>query len=523
MEQHKHNAYQQILYTDLNRISSLSDKRLMEHLLHRMLFVAGGTPNVKVANNTSAYFPDDSCLVEYVSGDRSTGVTFSVAVGVGFKKFSSGQPDADAPAFLPIFIDAADSFVTDNSDPTNPRIDRVFLRPVYADENSDTVNVIDPSPPNNITAVSRYLNNAYRYELQYVAGTPASSPVPPSPPGDFIAADAIADILIQPGSGAFNPSDLTDTRSLLEMDDQLVPAVTTLPAGSITVSPTVLGQSDAQAALEELETEVGTDVPRGLLNARIEWVNTQSVKLDVALGTVIEIEIDDTVLTDAGPITFDITTDRESPQVEGTSEAWYLYAYNSAGTILQKMSLTPPEDNVALKVGYHPTSTGWRCVGSVWNDASGNIAKCRWSSGGWVHFIEGGSDQTYALGATVPTAWTARSLDIPLVASAVKLLGSLLSLVTSIVYGASDAPGTLPTGLGYHELTDSGMEGVLARFGSRDTEPTSEIATAQFEIPISDPSTPAVRYGILNEANGGSVSDHNMRICAYCDRFAPRV
>jgi hypothetical protein len=522
VEKHKHNAYQQILYTDLNRISSLSDKRLTDWLLHRMLFVAGATPNVKVANNTSAYFPDDSCLVEYVSGDRSTGVTFSVAVGVGFKKFSSGQPDADAPEFLPIVIDSADSFVTDNSDPTNPRIDRVFLKPVYTDENQDTVNIIDPSPPNNITAESRYLNNAYRYELAYVAGTPASSPSPPSPPSGFIAADAIADILIQPGAGAFNPSDLTDTRVLLEMDDQLVPAVTSLPAGSITVSPTVLGESDAQAALEALETAVGNAVPAGLLNARLVYVNTLSVKLDVALGTLIEIEIDDTVLTDAGPITFDITADLESPQTESASTPYYLYVYNSAGTILHKISETAPEDNVALKVGYHPTNTGWRCVGCVINDASSNFIPFL-TEGQAMRFKGYSSDLYWSLSTTSPLAWGTLDLSIlPEAVTAVQLAHAVLGEDGIVCFGASDASVALPTGTGDKWYSASGMDDVIFRNGTVEVPGgDAQQNDAYFKMPIADPASPAIRYGNVETLASAYLNSSKLKLASFDYPYLP--
>lgn len=522
MERHKHNAYQQILYSDLCRISTLTDRRIFDRILHRMLFAAGGSPNSKIANGASGFFPDDSCLVEYVSGDRSTGVTFKILVGLGFKKFATGQPDEDSPAFQPIYVASEQSFVTDNSDPTNPRIDRLYIKPAIVDADQASVNVIDPNPPNNITSELRYRESVASYEYAYKAGTPAASPSPPPAPSGYTDADAIAEILIQPGSGSFNVDDLDDLRTLFEMDDQLVPAVTSLPAGSITVSPAVMGESNAQDALEALETEVGAVVPKGLLVGRLEYVNTQSVKLARIMGSDIRIEIDGEVLTSSSDITFDITSHLEGGQTEGASEPIYLYVYDSASTILQKVSQTAPVLNPANKCGYHPTNTGWRCIGSVWNDSSGNFVPGRWVDG-WHEFYDGDSDQHYNLGTTVPTAWTSRSLNVPLCAAAVRILAHARINSASVVFGTSDAPGTLPSsapGSNAHRLSASGMQGVLARLTSDMTYNEGE--ADQFDLPISDASSPAIRWGILREYTTGTCVFNELRVLAYYDLFAPR-
>jgi hypothetical protein len=524
VEKHQHNAYQQGLYTDLNRISSLGDKRLMDHILHRMLFTAGGSPNVKVVNNASAYFPDDSCLVEHVSGDRGTGVTFSVAVGLGFKKFASGQPDADSPEFLPIFIDSADSVVTTGSDSGDPRIDRIYLKPAYADENQDTINIIDPSPPNNITAESRYLNHAYRYELAYVAGTPDPAPSAPSAPSGFIDADGIADILIQPGSGAFNPSDLTDTRTLLEMDDQLVPAVTSLPADQIVVDPTVLGQAEVQAALGALSTGLGTVVPRGLLNAKLNYVDTENVQLDVALGTLIQIEIDGVVLTDAGPIIFDLSdaADREGAQTEDASTLYYLYVYNSAGTILHKLSKTAPVLNVALKVGYHPTSTGWRCVGFIFNDDSSNICPFT-ASAREMKFKEFASDYFWALSRTLPLAWTTLDLStmVPEGACSVEFIHMQYVDDAQVAFGASDASVALSAGDAAMFYDDASMaDAIVIHSGVSPGGGTRIFLDLVFSLPIVDRSSPAIRYGNVEEF-GANFDHSDLKLLAIQYPFLP--
>jgi hypothetical protein len=368
-KRHLHNPNQRITAGDLTRIGKLAEQSRDEWL--RRLLVATND-GLRLAQGESGYMPSDDCKVVHIGGDRSTGVTFNISVGFGFKYLGALELDAEEPQLQPIYLAAVQAFVTSNSDATNPRIDRVFLKPKRLAGGSSPRDVIDPVTK-NISSTPLNTETAWTYEHAYVAGTPAASPAPPAPPAGFTAEDCIAEILMQPGSGAFNPVNLTDKRTLLRMDAGLVPGVTELPAASITVDAP-LGDADAQATLERHELEIAAAVPHGLVTGLFEYVNTASVRLRRALSGQIRVEIDGAVLTKSDTdLSFAFPTHLDTGS-EASNTWYYCYVFDSGGSLVQKISATAPVLDAAVgKVGYHPSNTGWRYLFAFRNNASSNI------------------------------------------------------------------------------------------------------------------------------------------------------
>lgn len=209
---HQQNQNQRLTFSDANRISSLSDRRLFEVLHSILISPATADP---IVDGEAAYLSDDDVKVTYQSGDRSVGVQFQVATGIGFK-FNAAPADANEPRFHLINVPSAFTVTANASDPTNDRIDRLFLKEKLVDANSVNVDVIDPATE-NISTQSLPQDKRYEYEHAYVAGTPAASPSPPAAPAGFTDADEVARWILRAGSGAFNPSDLTDERTLFSV------------------------------------------------------------------------------------------------------------------------------------------------------------------------------------------------------------------------------------------------------------------------------------------------------------------
>ena len=81
MKNHLHSADMQGLAGDLNRISSLGDRRMFDYVLSRLLNPLNSLGGNPLGEGRSGYFPQSDCKVVYLSGDRSTGVNFEISAG----------------------------------------------------------------------------------------------------------------------------------------------------------------------------------------------------------------------------------------------------------------------------------------------------------------------------------------------------------------------------------------------------------------------------------------------------------
>ena len=384
-----HNDNQRITPNDLIRIGALGQRGLM-YALSLLL--------VKKSNGEHLPFGEigwigESCQVNLVSGDRSTGLTMQVAAGMGLEKIAGADAVDDAhlyQVFEPIVVEAAFNFVTTASHASLARIDRVFLkRGVTLGENAslDTINpttkVITPAT----LATERIYRTNASDGFAYVIGTPGGAAA--SPPVGYTLENLVAEITIQPGSGSLAPGDLADSRKLLELNHDLQPGLGALDAADVGVdSP--LTDAHVQEALERLTTDLSTvagATAKGLFyHGGVVWKDTATVTLRRGQGrggtnAEMAIEIDGVVLvkTDAG-LDFSMVS-----HIEGTEAAntwYYLYASASGATIVPHISATAPVlPGAGGKVGYHPTNTTWRWLGSmdptlgaVYNDNSSNLA-----------------------------------------------------------------------------------------------------------------------------------------------------
>lgn len=260
----------------------------------------------------------------------------------------------------------------------------------------------------------------------------------------------------------------------------------------------------------------------------LQYVNASSVRITPAVLGDIACMIDGVLVKKTGNLTFDMAS--HLIPSEAASTPYYLYVQNVSGVLTPHIDSVRPYLPGEVKPGYHSSGgglAGYLCVGSFWNDPSQDIVPARWGGHGWAEFFERVSDHVHALGTTVPTAWTAQALELPLCASAVRLVHTATGECYSVVFGASDAPGTLPTGAssgGYaHSFGASTMIGVLVRMhASVRSESSNDCASGQFEIPISDPTSPGIRWGNLQEWATPQITFNEIAVNGYQDIYAPR-
>lgn len=531
MDRHLHNDHQAITSDVLNRISTMTDKRLNDEVLHRLLRSA--TSGSLLADTESAFMPGADALAQLevvtgTGGNRDSGWGMKITVGLGFRQMSAAeQPLVDLPRFQAMFGAVEKTFSTSNSDVTDPRMDHVYMKPKITDGNSSTVKIIDPVAPNNITSDSRDINAAADYDYSYEVGTPhagaAGGSGAPSAPSGYVDNDLVCKILVLAGSGNIEDSEIDDQRDLFEIDSDLVPGVTSLAASAITVSPTVEGEADAQSALEALETAIAAASQTGINIGVLEPINTTSVRIAPGLGDVVKIDCDGTVLSQNTNLVFDITSDIHGP-AEAADTAYFLYVYDNAGSIAVKISSVAPHDTQDTKPGYHPTETTWRCVGEVMNDASSNIAPFTNSQGVTMYTGSKGDEHTGLVTGTATSAeWALIALRMPETSPYAILRHYVRSSLRWACIGQSDASIAMPTeAIGYSALPADVIHAMGSYYSLDASQHEQEVES--FVLPIADRSNPGFKHAMTrSQAIAANLHANQLFLIGFYDPWSSRM
>jgi len=191
MRQH-FNSGQEIIYQDLNTVSSILERQFYDRILKKIL-----------QGKTDAFF-DDGMKVVYTGGTSAL-----IKAGLGLHEVSSSGDKE--PLNRPVWLESDEAITFSAPDAVNDRIDIVVVQTErsnvvqedrkYKDEFSDTIST------QSFTVVTDY---AMAYQV--VTGTPAGTPVAPSVPVGFIK---VAEVLIESGTGMASQVNITDNRVLL--------------------------------------------------------------------------------------------------------------------------------------------------------------------------------------------------------------------------------------------------------------------------------------------------------------------
>lgn len=289
---------------------------------------------------------------------------------------------------------------------------------------------------------------------------------------------------------------------------------------------TLLDDANAATAVATLGLQ-NHQTPLARRIARLEYVSATQIQLAPAHGNEVHFEIDRVLRSKNGALTFDITTDLESPQVEAASTPYYLYVEWDSALTAHLSATAPAYSN---KIGYHPTNADWLCVGAVWNGPGSDFVPFR-QEGAWHLFERGVADHVYTLSTTLPLAWTSLALNLPDAAEHVRAIHAGYMEGAGVVFSSSRSGlAALPTADPHTSHTrflwlysDAEMVDVLSRssFLSGGDE---GIVASEHELPIEDPSSPAIQYGNIEEGTAPgthTIDDSELRVTGFSFPFAP--
>jgi hypothetical protein len=507
MKRSKFNLNQLFRVFEADRIAKLLEQYI--GILFHQLFsdTQGGDP---LTDRVQAHF-GDSALPEYVSGNRDVGMIFKLGAGLGFKWNPTAVTDPDETEFQPIYF-AADHNLPPlaASDPTNPRIDRIFLKPKLAAANTQPVSIVDPntvppqSAPQNLT-----IDYVWSFEAAIATGAPAASPALPAKPAGYDDEDEIARIIVQPGSGGFDTDDLTDLRKKFKLSKDIVEALTTIQASAVQTNPVILGAFQVQGALERIQTALSISNP-GAFVGSFEWSSTAAMVLKRQYGSKISIEIAGNIRSKAdADLTFTLPGDLHEGS-ETASTLFYYYVHDSSGTLVPKISATPP--NAA---GYHPTQPTFRCIGAALNDGSSNLLHIDPVFGANGPYARQRYRYKHAAATKSPglaaTVWTEINLSDVVPAYA-------RSVVIEVIARAG-AANPFRLGYGPRSLVGTTEEGIaVLETGGGGSNMRSVLVT---EIPLNPSLNPAriawrIEPNLVNGASGlEQPSHHELRVLGW--------
>lgn len=339
---------------------------------------------------------------------------------------------------------------------------------------------------------------------------------------DNVTAKPTRDAIDPPGTeGWFTEGDpvLAEEATVLPADflndlQAILRAV--IDAGSVTPTKGPGGDADL---LNAIRVVVNQGVPQGHLIGRLKRTGVATIELQPSSGVNVLVGIDNKVLSNTGPIVWDMASHLEGG--EAPSTAYYLYLReNPTGVLDPQISATVPDLPGGTKPNYKSGDTSRRCVGSIWNRSTSAFIECTYGPGGKVLFHEHDGDHEHSLLVSQGTSWkTEVLLNLPVTALIARI--SATADATSSgggfgmnVYGVEGASGTLTDGsflpASFPDIIAAALKG-----GSSNRQGMA----VNFDLPIITPAAPKLAYGITQSLTSGS---HWAIVTGYTDLFAPR-
>jgi hypothetical protein len=122
----------------------------------------------------------------------------------------AADPGAPDPQVLMHQLGADDTFTVDAADGSNPRIDVFSATIEDADVGDSESRIVKDGTTGAITSQSLDKRTRTKLTVTYTPGTPAASPVAPSPPAGEVV---FAEVLVDTGVALIEQADVTDLRS----------------------------------------------------------------------------------------------------------------------------------------------------------------------------------------------------------------------------------------------------------------------------------------------------------------------
>ena len=298
------------------------------------------------------------------------------------------------------------------------------------------------------------------------------------------------------------------------LNDHLGSVIAILAAVGISRTKGTGGDSDMLNAIKAI---VAQGAGRNALVGQLKRTSASVIQLQPIVGTKVSVGIDDVILNETGPISFDMATDLE--QSEAASKRLYLYLRNNAGALDAQISETVPDLPGGTKPGYKNGDATWRCIGSTWNNLAQDLIECTWLPGGEVLFHSHDADHEHVLALTQAGWSAAQAVNVPLCAAAFQLLWKCKGNDSAVALAASDAT-TDPTVI--RKIVGTDASEILFEASENNTTQQNEMQL-KGKMPIADMASPAFKFTTYGGTLGGTPAARNeIAVTGYTDIFAPR-
>ena len=191
------NVGQEIISQDLNTLQSRLERGIYDRIFYELM-----------GRNKDSFFQDS------FSATRLDSLSVLIKSGLGFQDQNTGTSE---PLRKPIVSDVDVTVGIDTPDSSDPRIDLICVK---ADRfNAETENrKFKDEFTDSISTQNFTIATDWKADINYVAGTPASTPSAPAVPSGYIA---ILEIYVSASTGIAVSGALTDKRSLLPFANAL--------------------------------------------------------------------------------------------------------------------------------------------------------------------------------------------------------------------------------------------------------------------------------------------------------------
>lgn len=285
------------------------------------------------------------------------------------------------------------------------------------------------------------------------------------------------------------------------------------------------------------------DIDETLLNGAFEYSSAGVVRLVPLINTYFSVTVNSAsafVYQNTGTLTFDHSTDFEG--TETSSSAVYYYVSVSGSSLVPHASHTAPDLRGDTKPGYHPSNSGWRCVGAAWNDDSSDLVPFI-VEGKTARFLGNvASDHIYQENDSSPgpldlpsgltgATWRDMDLNVPVGSTSAQIHFIFQGEERTAFIAASDATTSPPittndpgSGNLWNWISDSEMAETLYTVGIRDVGSTSATLMLHAEIPIADPTDPQFKVAMArNNSAGQLTNEFKGRLLAFTFPYFPSV
>ncbi len=296
------------------------------------------------------------------------------------------------------------------------------------------------------------------------------------------------------------------------LNDHLGNVIAILAAAGISRTKGAAGDSDMLKAIKSI---IAQGAGSSTLNGQLKRTAAGIIQLRPIVGTKVSVGIDNIVLNNTGAISFDMASHLEGG--ESASVALYLYLRNQSGSLDQQISATAPDLPGGTKPGYKGGDATRRCVGSTWNNIAQDFVECTWLPGGDVLFHSHDGDHEHNLGL-LGNGWVSQSVNLPLCASAMRVLHHQISNDQTVALAASDAT-TSPT---VQKRILGTNAGEILFHMTIDSSSNRGGSALDGLLPVANIAAPAFKWTTYGVTLSGTDPINEVVIKGYHDLFAPR-